>query len=174
LPLPEPPVGVAQIRTHRARDKREEGGIMSKAREAFRKFEDAEQQLRITERELHHMEKSRWSFRKNMLKFGFASWVFGLSVFLFAIVAMSTELFGGAPLAWSSMLVGTLLLVGAPAAPVTMTSVFIRKHDNRIKRLRHDQRDLVTEYQGAALQYVEQVVASGHKNAKVRKAREKK
>jgi len=87
---------------------------------------------------------------------------------------MSTELFGGAPLAWSSMLVGTLLLVGAPAAPVTMTSVFIRKHDNRIKRLGDIRRGLVTEYQGAALQYVEQVAASGHKNARVRKAREKK
>jgi len=174
LPLPEPPAGVAQIRTHRTRDKRKEGGIMSKAREAFKKFEDANWELRATERELHHMEGSRWSFRKNMLKFGFAAWVFGLSVFLLAITLMSTELFGGAPLAWSSMLVGTLLLVGAPAAPVTMTSVFIRKHDNRIKRLGDIRRGLVTEYQGAALQYVEQVAASGHKNARVRKAREKK
>ncbi len=174
LPLPEPPVGVVQIRTHRTRDKRKEGGIMSKVREAFRKFEDANWELRATERELHHMEGSRWSFRKNMLKFGFASWVLGLAVFLFAIVAMSTELFGGAPLAWSSMLVGTPLLVGASAAPVTMTAVFIRKHDNRVKHLGNIRRGLVTEYQGAALQYVGQVAASGHKNARVRKAREKK
>jgi len=167
LPLPELPAGVAQIRTYRTMDKLKEGGIMSKARKAFRKFEDTNRELRATERELHHMEENRWSFTKNMMKFGFAAWVFGLAVFLFAITLMSTELFGGAPVAWNSVLLGTPLLVGAPAAPLTMTSVFTRKHDNRIKRLGHIRRGLVTEYQGAALQYVEQVAASGYENAKV-------
>ncbi len=160
LPLLVPPAGVAQIRTHRTRAKRKEEGIMSKEREEFRKFEDANRELRATERELHHMEENRWSFTKNMMKFGFASWIFGLSVFLFAITLMGTGIFGGAPVAWSSMLVGTPLLVGAPAAPLMMISVFTRKHDNKIKRLRHIRRGLVTEYQGAALQYVEQVAAS--------------
>lgn len=159
LPSSEPPAGVAQIRTYRARDKCEEGSIMFNARKAFIKFKDANRELQVAQRELHHMEENRWSFTKNLMKFGFAAWVFGLSVFLFAITLMSTELFGGAPLAWSSVLVGAPLLVGAPAAPLTMASVFTRKHDNEIKRLRHIRRGLMTKYQGAALEYVEQVVA---------------
>jgi len=122
-------------------------------REAFRKLEDVEQQLRITERKLRRMEKNRWSFTKNMLRFGFATWAFGLSVFFFAIVAMNTELCGGAPLAWASMLVGTPLLVGAPAAPVTMTAVSGRKFDVKIKRLRRIRRGIVAKYQRALLQY---------------------
>ena len=131
-----------------------------KGRKAFRKFEDVKKQLRKTERELRRMEEKRWLYTKNMLRFGFASWVFGLSVFLLAIVAMSTELFGGAPLAWSSMLVGTPLLVGAPAAPVTMTAVSARKFDVKIKRLKRIRKRLVAKYQKAVLQYVEEVAAS--------------
>ncbi len=125
-------------------------------REAFIKFEEVKQQLRTTERKLRRLEENRWSYTKNMLRFGFATWVFGLAVFLFAIVAMSTKLFGGAPLAWSSMLVGTPLLVGAPAAPVTMTAVSVRKFEIKIKRLRRIRKGLVAKYQRAVLQYVEQ------------------
>ena len=122
-------------------------------REVFRKLEDVEQQLRITERKLRRMEENRWLHTKNMLRFGFASWVLGLAVFLFAIVAMNTELFGGVQLTWSSMLVGTPLLVGAPAAPVTMTAVSAHKFDAKIKRLRHIRSGLVVKYHRALYQY---------------------
>lgn len=131
---------------------------------AFIRFEDVKKQLRKTDRELRRMEENRWSYTKNMLKFGFASWIFGLSVFLFAIVAMNTdffaELFGPVQLTWSSMLVGTPLLVGAPAAPVTTTAVSVRKFDVKIKRLRRIRKKLVGKYQKAVLQYVEEVAAA--------------
>jgi len=136
----------------------------SKGQEVSRKLEDVEQQLRINERKLHHLKENRRSFTKNMLKFGFASWVFALAVFFLAIAMMNAKLFEGAPLAWSSMLVGIPLLVGAPAAPVTMTAVSAHKFDAKIKRLRRIRRGLVEknqrtliEYRRTLLQYVKQV-----------------
>jgi len=140
--------------------KRRKGRTGRKERRAFRKFEDVKKQLRKTDRELRHMEENRWSYTKNMLRFGFASWVFGLAVFLFAIVAVNTEFFGGVQLTWSSMLVGTPLLVGAPAAPVAATAVSVRKFDTKIKRLRRVRKRLVVKYQKAVLRYVEDIAAS--------------
>jgi len=144
--------------------KKRKGRKKRKRRTAFRKFEDVKKQLRKTDRELRRMEENRWSYTKNMLRFGFASWVFGLAVFLFAIVAVNTEffaeLFGGVQLTWSSMLIGTPLLVGAPAAPVTMTAVSAHKFDTKIKRLRRIRKRLVVKYQKAVLRYVEDVAAS--------------
>ncbi|MBA7602954.1 hypothetical protein ES703_10050 [subsurface metagenome] len=129
------------------------GNIMSKVREVFRELGEVEQRLRITERKLYRLKEDSWSYTKNMLKFGFASWVFGLSVFFLAIVAMSTELFGGAPLTWTFMLVGIPLLVGAPAAPMMMTAVSVRKFDTKIKRLRRIRSGLAVKYQSALYQY---------------------
>ena len=88
-----------------------------------------------------------------MLRFGFASWIFGLSIFFLTIVAMSTELFGGAPPTWSSLLVGTPLLVGAPAAPMIMMAVSVHKFDAKIKRLGHIRSGLAVKYQRALYQY---------------------
>lgn len=144
------------------------GNIMSKAREVFRELGEVEQHLRITERKLYRLKEDSWSYTKNMLRFGFASWVFGLSIFFLTIVAMSTELFGGAPLTWSSLLVGTPLLVGAPAAPMMMTAASVRKFDTKIKRLRHIRSGLAVkyhralyQYQKASLQYLKQAGSIG-------------
>ena len=126
---------------------------MPKAQEVFRELEEVEQHLRITERKLHRLMENSRSYTKNKLRFGFATWVFGLSVFFLAIVAMSTELFGGAPLTWTSMIVGTPLLVGASAAPVTITAVSVHKFDAKIKRLRRIRSGLAVKYQRALLQY---------------------
>lgn len=118
----------------------------------FRKLEGVEQQLRITERKLHHLKKNRWSFTKKMLKFGFASWVFGLSVFFLAIVVMNAKLFVWPQSIWTYSLMVTPLLVGAPAAPVTMTAAYVRKYDTEIKRLRRIRRGLAAKYERVFLQ----------------------
>jgi len=144
------------------------GNIMSKVREVFRELGEVEQRLRITERKLYRLKEDSWSYTKNVLRFGFASWVFGLSIFFLAVVAMSTELFGGAPLTWSSMLVGIPLLVGAPAAPMMMTAASVHKFDTKIKRLRHIRSGLAVkyhralyQYQKASLQYLKQAGSTG-------------
>ena len=129
------------------------GKIMPKAQEVFRKLKDVEQHLQITERKLHHLKEDRGSFTKNMLKFGFATWVLGLAVFFLAIVVLSVELFAGASPIWTYSFMGTPFLVGAPAASVTMTAAFVRKFDIEIKHLRRIRRGLGTKYQRSILQY---------------------
>ena len=114
-------------------------------RKASRKSVDIKQHLRITEEKLHRLEENKSLFTKNMLKFGFAAWVFGLSAFFFAIVMVNVELFGKAPPNWIS------LLVGAPAAPVMITAALVRKFDIKIKRLKHIRGGLMKKYQKAVL-----------------------
>ena len=121
--------------------------------EFLRKTGALKQQLQINEHELHHLKKIQRSYVKEMLRFGFASWVFGLSVFFFLIVIVDVELLGPLPV-WAS------LLVGIPAAPVTITAVSAHKFDTKIKRLKRIRRRLVTKYQKAVLRYVEEVAAS--------------
>ncbi len=118
---------------------------MPKKRKASRKFVDVKQQLRITEDKLHRLEENKPLFTKNMLKFGFAAWVFGLSAFFFAIVMVNVELFGNAPPNWIS------LLVGAPAAPVMITAALVHKFDIKIKHLKHIRGSLMKKYQKAVL-----------------------
>ena len=131
---------------------------MPKHQEALRKLRDVEQHLQITERKLHRLKEGRWSFAKNMLKFGFATWVLGLSVFFLAIVVLSVELFGGAPPIWTYSFMGTPFLVGAPAASVAMTAAFVRKFDIEIKHLRRTRRGLGAKYQRSILQYQRAVI----------------
>ncbi len=123
---------------------------MPKVQEAFRELGEVEQHLRITERKLHHLREDRRSFTKNMLKFGFATWVFGLSVFFLVIMVVGVA---GDLQIWTSFLVGTPLLVGAPAAPMAMTATFVRKFDIKVERLRHIRSGLVVKYQRVLLQY---------------------
>ena len=127
---------------------------MPKKRRAAGKSTDIKRQLRITERELRHLNEAQWSYSKNMLKFGFAAWVFGLSAFLFAILVMNLELFGGTQPVWTS------LLVVALAAPVMITAVLVRKFVVKIKRLERIRRGLLTEYERAVLRHVEKIVTS--------------
>lgn len=126
---------------------------MPKVQEVFRKLEDVEQQLRITERKLHRLKEKRWSFTKNMLKFGFATWVLGISIFFLAIVVVSINLFSGAPPIWTYSFLGTPLLVGVPAAPVTVTAVFAQRFDTKIRHLKRIRRGLGAKYKRALLQY---------------------
>jgi len=92
----------------------------------------------ITERELHRLDETQRLYVKKMLKFGFSAWIFGLSTFFLAIVVANVELFGGPPPAWVS------LLVVAPAAPLTITAVFVaRKFAAKIKRLERIRRSLI-------------------------------
>lgn len=117
---------------------------MPKEGRAARKSKEMERQLQITERELGHLKKIQRLYVKKMLKFGLAAWAFGLSVFFFAIVMVNVELLGPPPV-WTS------LLVGAPAAPVTITAVFVRKFAVKIKRLKRIRHGLMTKYKKAAL-----------------------
>jgi len=120
---------------------------MPKKRRKTRKSKGIKRQLRIAERELRHLKATQRLYVEKMLKFGLAAWVFGLSLFFFAIVMVNVELFGPPPV-WIS------LLVGIPAAPVTITAVFIRKHAVKTKRLKRIRHGLIAKYKKAALRPV--------------------
>lgn len=114
-------------------------------RRVSRKPEDVKRRLMIAERGIQSLEKNKSGYVKNMLKFGFASWFFGISTFVFALMVVNVELFGGAPPVWAS------LLVGAPAAPVTIAAMFVHKFDTKIRRLERIRRGLMTKYRKAVL-----------------------
>ena len=126
---------------------------MPNEQRATRESKDVKQQLQITERELHRLKKDQLSYVKNMLKFGLAAWIFGLSAFFLAVVMMDVKLFGGAPLLW------TPLLVGVPAAPVAITAVSVRKFAVKIKRLDHTRHDLLVKVRKAVLRHMELEIA---------------
>jgi hypothetical protein len=127
---------------------------MPKKRRVLKKPADIKRQLRITERELRHLNEAQWSYAKRMLKFGFAAWVFGFLTFFFAILMMNVELFGGTQPVWAPSLVIAL------AAPVMITAMLVRKFAIKIKRLERIRRGLLVEYEKAVLQHVEKMVTS--------------
>ncbi len=122
--------------------------------EFLRRTGALKQQLQINERELHQTKQIQRLYVEKMLKFGLAAWVFGLSVFFLAIVIVNVELLGPLPV-WTS------LLVGVPAAPVTITGVFVRKFDVKIKRLERTRRELLTKkYKKIRPRHVKRMKAS--------------
>ncbi|MFQ6129629.1 MAG: hypothetical protein ACE5OT_02320 [Candidatus Hadarchaeaceae archaeon] len=122
--------------------------------EFLRRTGALKQQLQANERELRRLRETQRLYVKKMLKFGFAAWVFGLSVFFFAIVIVNVELIGPLPV-WTS------LLVGVPAAPVTITAVFVRKYSVKIKRLESARRELLAKkYKKTRSRHVKRMKAS--------------
>lgn len=113
---------------------------MPEKRGAPRNPADIKRQLQIIERELNSLNKAQWSYAKNMLKFGLACWILGISAFFLAIMMTDAELFGVAQPVWAS------LLIIALAAPVTVTAVFVRRVAIKIKRLERIRRGLLAEY----------------------------
>jgi hypothetical protein len=105
-------------------------------------------ELDILERELNHLIEIQWTYAKRMLKFGVASWIFGLSVFFSAIVILGASLLGGIPP------ISIFLLAFAAAVPILITAVRIRKFDIIIKRQECMRRGLLAGYQRAILKRI--------------------
>jgi hypothetical protein len=119
---------------------------------APRKSAEIKRQLRIAERELRRLNQTQWVYSKSMLKFGFAAWIFGLSIFFSAVMVMDVALLVAAQPVWAP------LLVVALAAPVVVTAVLVRKFAVKIKRLERIRRGLLEEYERAVLRRVEEMV----------------
>jgi hypothetical protein len=113
---------------------------------------EAKQKIQATEKELQHLAKSQWSYSKCMLKFGMASWIFGLSSFFSAMTILNISLLGASSSTWLP------LLVLALAAPVGLTGVLVRKFAVRIKHLEIVKRKLLAEYEKAMLSRVGEMI----------------
>ncbi|MBA7594002.1 hypothetical protein ES703_00938 [subsurface metagenome] len=100
--------------------------------------------LEITERELRHITEFQWIYAKRMLRFGFASWIFGLLLFLLILVVRGLEFLGRLSLAYP-------LLIIAIAVPVLITAFSVRRFNAKIKRFERIRKLLLTEYETAIL-----------------------
>jgi len=112
---------------------------------------EIKQKIHTTDRELRHLNGAQWSYSKHMLRFGIASWIFGLSSFFSTMTIVGPGLLG-TNLTWVS------LLILALAAPVTLTAFFVRKFVVKIKHLEIVRSKLFSEYKKAILAQVEESI----------------
>lgn len=110
-------------------------------------------ELEIAERELRRITELQWAYAKSMLKFGFASWIFGMSTFFSVLITYDSKLLSGAPasVVWA-------LLVLAAAAPVVITAVLVRKFVVKIKRVERVRKALLSEYEKVILKRVKEII----------------
>ena len=113
---------------------------------------DVKRKIHATDKELHHLTEVQWSYSKRMLKFGMASWVFGLSSFFSTITIVNLNLVAATFSAWAPLLIITL------AAPIALTAVLLRKFTVRIKHLEIVRRKLLSEYEKTILTRVGEII----------------
>jgi hypothetical protein len=98
-------------------------------------------ELEIIERELSRLQEIQWVHVKQMLKFGTASWIFGLSTFFFAVIILDASILGRmSPIPISLLLLAVLV-------PIFMTVMVIRKLRIKINRTEHMRGTLLARYQ---------------------------
>lgn len=117
---------------------------MPKKRSQVKSAATIKRDLEITERELHRVTEFQWIYAKRMLRFGFASWIFGLFLFLLILVVRGLEFLGRLSLAYP-------LLIIAIAVPVLITALAVRRFNAKIKRFERIRKLLLTEYETAIL-----------------------
>lgn len=111
-------------------------------------------ELRVLEGELARISRVQWAFVKRMLKFGAASWVFGMSCFISTLLVAAPQVPGGAlPLALA-------LLVAAAAVPPAMTAACVRRFTRRMGILERRRGALMREYEVAVLQRIKTQVGA--------------
>lgn len=113
---------------------------------------EIKRELGVVERELGHMIQIQWTYAKRMLKFGFASWIFGISAFFSSLLLMNAALIPFTPP------ISISLLIFAAAVPVIITVSLIQKFRIRIKRLERTRTMLLDEYERAILKRVGEIV----------------
>lgn len=110
------------------------GGKMEKSvkhKNGPKKVAMMKRKLDMLEHELSCLQKIQWIYAKQMLMFGAASWIFGLSTFFLAAILLDPSILGRmAPISIS-------LLLLAAAVPIMMTVRGIRKFRIKIDRMEY-------------------------------------
>ena len=105
-------------------------------------------ELEILERELSRLQEIQWIYAKQMLKFGAASWIFGLSTFFLAAILLDPSILGR----MSPISISLLLL--AALGPILMTVVRIRNFRIKIDRMEHIRGSLLARYRRDVLERI--------------------
>jgi hypothetical protein len=109
-------------------------------------------ELEILEHEISRLQKIQRIYAKQMLKFGTASWIFGLSTFFSAAILLDPSILGR----MSPIPISLLLL--AASVPILITLVGIRDFCIKINHMEHIQGTLLARYRRDIL---ERIVWSG-------------
>lgn len=117
---------------------------MPKQRSQVKSATAIKRELELTERELRRVTEFQWIYAKRMLKFGFASWIFGLSSFFLILFIRDSKLLGRLSMVYP-------ILIIAAAAPVVITVLAVRRFNAKIKRLERIRKLLLTDYERAIL-----------------------
>ena len=121
---------------------------MSQKKAEGEKAVKIKRELEILERELNHLIEIQWTHAKHMLKFGIASWIFGLSMLFSAVIISDVSLLGRMPP------ISISLLIFAATVPIFITAARIRKFGIKIKRLERVRCTLLTGHQKAVLKRI--------------------
>ncbi len=122
---------------------------MPKKRKVEKKSTDElKHQIGIIGRELSHLVELQWTYSKRLLKFGFASWAFGVAAFSFSLIFINPWLIT------NIQPITICLLILAAIAPVVITLFLIQKFHAKIKHLERIRRKLLAEYEVALLKRV--------------------
>ncbi len=118
------------------------------------KAPEVKRRIQAADRELRHLGERQWSYSKRMLKFGMASWAFGICSFFSTITVMDMGLLAPTTPMWAP------LLITALAAPIALTAVLARKFSVRIKQLESLRGKLLAEYEKAKLASVGEMIVA--------------
>lgn len=108
--------------------------------------EKLEREIRSIEDEVENLLEFEQSYVKSLLKFGLASWLFGLSMFVASLIVIY-----GPNLVINAPPVSISILGGAVAAPFIITEAFLRRYRHRIKKLKEERKYLKSRYERAVL-----------------------
>ncbi|KXA94816.1 hypothetical protein AKJ36_02155, partial [candidate division MSBL1 archaeon SCGC-AAA259I07] len=104
------------------------------------------EKVETVENEIEDLLSSQWSYAKQMLKFSFSSWIFGLSFFIASLI-----IYKGPEFLLKIPPLSLSLLVGACAAPITIASIFLRNKNKRIQKLKNKKSKLLSQYEKALI-----------------------
>lgn len=116
--------------------------------------EDIKRKVQVVENELENLSNLQWSYAKQLLKFGWAAWVFGVAAFVASLIV-----YQGPSLVFNAPVLSISLLIIAGAAPVIVTIFLIQKHRRKINRLERIRKGLLTQYESTLLKKMEEKIA---------------
>ncbi len=116
--------------------------------------EEIKRKLRIIEEELDNLSDIEWIYAKRLLKYGVAAWIFGIAAFISALM-----IFYGPDFFTATPATAYSLLILAGAAPVILSVIFIRRYRKEMEKLDGIREKLLSDYEKALLDKVEDNIA---------------
>jgi len=109
-------------------------------------------EIQVIDRELYHLRELQRRYSRRMLKAAVAIWCAGVAIFFISVMLLLGSLLTATSTPWPS------LLILALAAPIVITSVFVRRLEQRQKELERRRKHLMEKFEEAMVKRVERIV----------------